>query len=244
VPVDRRLAGLHHDLAEQDDEEQAEALGEVVGVERLGRILRAERREVVVAPQPVRRRTVLGQHRARLAADGDRPQRVAEGLGRRRGEGEEGRRAQAGPRDPLAQHVAAPAGDRVGARQDQARDGEAEGEDRAVAGRRGFDRHRGDADGDARGEEQQPLQGLVVAEAVVEDGEPHPRPPQRDEQPEGDPHAAHLGLGDDEVRELGDREHEDEVEVQLDPRDALALAVHQPRCPRPRSRPARVETPS
>ena len=52
------------------------------------------------------------------------------------------------------------------------------------------------------------------------------------------------GLGHDQVRELGDGEHEDEVEVQLDPGDALALFVHQPRWPRPRSRPARAEVPS
>jgi hypothetical protein len=35
----RRLARLDHDLAEQDDQEQAEALREVVGVERLARVL-------------------------------------------------------------------------------------------------------------------------------------------------------------------------------------------------------------
>jgi hypothetical protein len=48
----------------------------------------------------------------------------------------------------------------------------------------------------------------------------------------------------DQVRELGDGEHEDEVEVELDPRDALALVVRQPRCPRPRSRPASCDVPS
>jgi hypothetical protein len=58
--------------------------------------------------------------------------------------------------------------------------------------------------------------------AVVEDGEADPGPPQRHEQPERDPHAVHLRMRDDQVREPPDREHEDEVQVQLDPGDALA----------------------
>jgi hypothetical protein len=66
------------------------------------------------------------------------------------------------------------------------------------------------------------MPGLVGPLAVVEDREADPRPPQRHEQPERDPHAAHLGLGDDQVGELADRQHEDEVEVELDPRDPLA----------------------
>jgi hypothetical protein len=53
--------------------------------------------------------------------------------------------------------------------------------------------------------------------AVVEDGEPDPGPPQREEQPERDPHAARRRLFRDHERDLRDREHEHEVEVQLDP---------------------------
>jgi hypothetical protein len=132
----------------------------------------------------------------------------------------------------------------VSAGEHQARDGEAEREHRAVARGRGPDRHGRDADRDARREEEQPLDGLVGAEAVVEHGEAHPGPPEREEEPERDPDAAHRRLGHDQVSELGDGEHEDEVEVQLDPGDALALVVHQPRWPRPRSRPARAEVPS
>jgi hypothetical protein len=105
-------------------------------------------------------------------------------------------------------------------------DGEAQREDRGVAGRRGRDRDGGDAHGHAAGEEQQSLRGHVVAVAVVEDGEPDPRPPQRHEEAERDPHAVHLGAVDDQARDLADREHEHEVEVQLDPRDALARLGH------------------
>ena len=36
----------------------------------------------------------------------------------------------------------------------------------------------------------------------------------------------HLGLVDDEVSELADGQHEDQVQVQLEPRDALALLAH------------------
>jgi len=53
--------------------------------------------------------------------------------------------------------------------------------------------------------------------AVVGDGEADPRPPEREEEPERDPDAAHLRLGDDQVGELGDGQDEHEVEVELDP---------------------------
>ena len=244
MAVRRGLARLDHHLAEQDDQEQAEALREVVRVERLRGVLGPQRRQVVVAAHPAGRRAVLGKHRARLDADRDRPQRVTQRLGRGRGEGEQGGGAQAGPRDAVVQQAPALAGDGVRAGEDQARDGEAQREHRAVARGRGLDRHGRDADRDAGGQEEQPLDGLVGAEAVVEHGEAHPGPPQREEQPERDPDAAHRRLGHDQVRELGDGEHDDEVEVQLDPGHALALVVHQPRGPRPRSRPASADVPS
>ena len=56
---------------------------------------------------------------------------------------------------------------------------------------------------------------------AVEHGEADPRPPQREEEPERDPHGPHLGLGDDQVRELPDREDDDQVELELDPRNPL-----------------------
>jgi len=56
VAVDRRLPGLDDDLAEQDDQEQAEPLGEVVGVDRLVRVGGRQRREVVIAPRGARPR--------------------------------------------------------------------------------------------------------------------------------------------------------------------------------------------
>jgi hypothetical protein len=111
VAIDRGLARLDHHLAEQDDQEQAEALGEVVRVERLRGVLGPQRRQVMVTAQPVGRRAVLGEHRARLEADRDRPQRVAQRLGHGRREREQGRRAQPGPRDALAQQVAPLPGD-------------------------------------------------------------------------------------------------------------------------------------
>ena len=60
------LARLDQDLAEHDDQEQAEALGEVVRVERLRGVGGLERGEVAVAAQPVRRLAVLGQRRVGL----------------------------------------------------------------------------------------------------------------------------------------------------------------------------------
>ena len=113
-----------------------------------------------------------------------------------------------------------------------------------VARRRRLDRDRRDAGGHAAGEEQQPLRRLVGAEAVVEDREADPGPPQREEQPERDPDAAHHGLGHDQVGELADGEHEHEVEVQLDPGDPLAVLAHHARWPRPRSSPASSDVPS
>jgi secreted trypsin-like serine protease len=47
--------------------------------------------------------------------------------------------------------------------------------------------------------QQQPLRRRVGAEAVVEHREPDPRPPQREEQAERDPHAPHLRLADDQM---------------------------------------------
>ena len=59
MAVDRRLPRLDHHLAEQDDQEQPEALGEVVRVQRLGRVGRVHRGEVVVAARLLRRLAVL-----------------------------------------------------------------------------------------------------------------------------------------------------------------------------------------
>ena len=61
VAVDRRLAGLDDHLAEQDDQEQAEALGEVVRIDRLGRVGGLERLQVVRRAQPAGGRAVLVQ---------------------------------------------------------------------------------------------------------------------------------------------------------------------------------------
>ena len=94
-----------------------------------------------------------------------------------------------------------------------------------VAGRGRLDRDRRDARRHAPGEEQQPLRRVVDAEAVVEDREADPGPPEREEQAERDPDAAHLRLADDQVRELADGEDEDQVEIELDPRDPLAARV-------------------
>ena len=91
---DGRLARLDEDLAEQDDEEQAEALGEVVGVERLLRVGRRERGQVAVAARAPHRLAVLGQHRARLDARSPRPEQVPERLGHGDRDGEQRRRRQ------------------------------------------------------------------------------------------------------------------------------------------------------
>ena len=95
VGLDRPLAGLDDHLAEQDDQEQAEPLGEVMRVQRLRRVGRGERLEVVVAPGLARGVAVLGQHRPRLQADADRPQHVAERLRHPDRDQEQPRRGQA-----------------------------------------------------------------------------------------------------------------------------------------------------
>jgi hypothetical protein len=59
----RALPGLDDDLAEQDDQEQPEALGEVVRVERFARVRRAQRAPVPFPPSAFCRLAVFGQHR-------------------------------------------------------------------------------------------------------------------------------------------------------------------------------------
>ena len=182
---------------------------------------------VVRAADVARRVAVLAQHHARLAADGDRPQDVAEGPRHRGRDREQRRGGHARARDPVAQHVPGLAGAAgVGHREHHPRGGERQREHRAVAVRGRLDRHRRDPGGHAAGQEQQPQRGGVGAVAVVEHREPDPGPPQREEQPEGDPHAAHLRLADDQVGEPADGEHEHEVQVQLDPGDPLSPVVH------------------
>ena len=136
---------------------------------------------------------VLGEHRAGLDADADRPQHVAE---RRRHPGrdrEQRGRDEAGPGDPQPQQVRAARPDAVGAREHDADRREAQREDGDVARRRRLDRDRRDAGRHAAGEEEQPLGGVVGAVAVGEDREPDPRPPQDEEQPEHDPHVRMSG---------------------------------------------------
>ena len=105
VAVDRRLARLDHHLAQQDDQEQPEALGEVVRVERLLRILRRERLEVVLAPRAPRRPLVLVQQRTRLERDRGRPQHVPERLGHPDRDDEQQRRDPIRDGDPPAQQL-------------------------------------------------------------------------------------------------------------------------------------------
>jgi hypothetical protein len=134
-------------------------------------------------------------------------------------------------RDPQPQEVpAAAAGDLHGGQQEPYR-GQVGREDRDVPGRRRVERDRRDPGRHGARQEQQALRGQVDTVAVVEDGEADPSPPQRHEQPERDPHAAHLGLVHDQVRELADRQHEHEVEIELDPAPPLARFAHAGRRP-------------
>ena len=222
-----RLPGLDHDLAEQDDQEQPEALGEMVRVERFTRVRRAQRAPIPFPPRTFCRLAILGEHRVGLDADRDRPEHVAQRLRDPDRDREQHRRGQERERDPAAQRPGSLAGHDLRRGQHEPRGREAEREHRDVARRRAVDRDRRHARGDAAGEEQQPRRQFLDAVAVVEHREAHPRPPQRREQAQGDPHAAHLRLGHDQVRELRDRQDEHEVEVELDPGDPLArLRLH------------------
>jgi hypothetical protein len=75
------LAGLDEHLAEQDDQEEPEALGEVVRVERLGRVGRRQLAPVALVARAARRLAILVEHRAGLEGDPDHPQEVRERLG-------------------------------------------------------------------------------------------------------------------------------------------------------------------
>jgi hypothetical protein len=226
VAVDRALPGRDDHLAEQDDQEQPEALGEVVCVQRLGRVGGLQRREVVVAARLLRRLAVLVERRAGLDDDGDRPQRVAPRFRDRGREREEPGRDDVRAGDPLPQRFAPVAVDRLRDGQHQPHGGEAQREYRAVTGRRRVDRDRRDPRRHTGGQEQQPLRGSIGAVPVVEHGEADPRPPQREEQAEHDPNSAHDRLGHDQVRELADGQNEDQVDVELDERDTFAGRGH------------------
>jgi hypothetical protein len=65
VPVDRRLPRFDDDLAEQDDQEQPEALGEVVGLERVRRVLRAR----AAKSRSRRRRCMASRSSSSIALD-------------------------------------------------------------------------------------------------------------------------------------------------------------------------------
>ena len=181
---------------------------------------------VVLAPRAVGGRAVLRQHRVGLEHDRDRPQHVAKRLGHPDRDHEQQRGRQAGERDPPPQRLRRPSPVttstaastiRVAARLSA----------KAVLSPCAAPSIATAATprGHAAGEEQQPRRQLLDPVAVVEHREADPRPPQRREQPERDPHAAHLRLGHDQVRDLRDREHEHEVEVELDPGDPFPRLV-------------------
>jgi hypothetical protein len=123
-PSTDALPGLDDHLAEKDYQEQAEPLGEVVRIQRFGRVRRRERGEVAVATGLPHLLAILRQHRARLDADRDRPQHVAERLRRPDREREQQRRDQAGARDPQAEQLREGAVRAVSGREHEPRDGE------------------------------------------------------------------------------------------------------------------------
>jgi hypothetical protein len=136
VPLHDALPGGDDDLAEQDEDEQAEPLSEVMRVDRLRRVAGPQRVEVLGAPGAAQRLAVLGEQRARLQGDRDAPRDVAPRLGEPDRGGQERRRRQVRAADPLPQQALAPG---VGDRQHQARDRQAAGEHGAVARGGGLD---------------------------------------------------------------------------------------------------------
>ena len=234
VAVHRRLAGLDHDLAEQDDQEQAEALGEVVRVERLGGVGGRQRLQSWSRRSPARRLAVLGEHRAGLHADARSPTaRSGTAPGTQIEIDEQRRRDQARARDPLPQQV------RAAAVHERARRPARAGSTARLSaktvlspGRRRLDRDRRDA----RPARCRPGTAAAARARRRRGGcrGRRSRPTSTTASRTG-PSAIHTlcisGLGHDQVRELPDREHEDEVEVQLDPRDALALLDHAVKTP-------------
>jgi hypothetical protein len=137
-----------------------------------------------------------------------------------RGEREHDRR-QAVPDDGPATAAA-----EIGDGEDQPRARQRQREAGRVPGERVVGLGGGDRAGHGAGQADDAAdRAAVVAPAVVEDHEADPGPPERDEDAERGEDPAPSGVGHHLVRDLTDREDEDQVEVQLHPGDPLALGT-------------------
>ena len=206
-PVDaRRLGDRGHDrLAEDDQREEAEALGEVARMQ--GRRLEDRARG--------------GHRRAQLDDHRDPPQHVAG----RAGEGQRGQPHEQGEREAL--QVAPEQRGRLGrgsprafveAEEDQPHGGVGEDEARRVAGRGEVDVDGQRRHGEHRRQHRHAEDGVVGVEAVGVDGEADPRPPHGHEQSRAAQGARQRRVVMQQVAELGDRDDEHEVEEQFRPR--------------------------
>ena len=151
-----------------------------------------ERVEVALAPRAARRLAVLGEQRARLERDRERPEHVPERLRhpdrhheQRRGDAVGAAIRRAAARASRRRPWRPASTSRVTAR--------LSANTATVAGRRpARSRPRPRPRARSRPGTAAAARRVVGAVAVVEDGEADPGPPQREEQPERDPHAVHL----------------------------------------------------
>ena len=221
----------HHRLAEDDDREEREALGHVAGVDRDPRV------------------DALGEHGHRvLDRQPDAPEHVAQ---RRVDE----QRAQ--PQRDAERVAAGVAGDqrprrgsvrpRAQVERDEQRAQRHVGDDEAgvvAAGGDVGDLHGQRGDGQHRGEHHRAEEDVVAVEAIGVEGEALPGDEHGQEEPREDCESAEAVVAHELLGELGDRDHEDQVEEQLEPR-CVALAAlaggRRAQCrraqPRPRASP-------
>jgi hypothetical protein len=190
--------------------DQPVALGEVAGHE-LPAVLPEQRRP------------------ARVEQQRERPQRALQGaVGERGGDEQADAEARAAGKAP---DCASQVGE-VGAGDDEQHDvGDADhavGAGEQQGGLVECPRHaqRDDEQPRHRGEHDEPHDALLGLDDAGQPGVAHPCPPQRAEHEHALGHAGPGRLVGHQRRALGDGEHEDEVEEQLQRRDPLLLAQH------------------
>ena len=218
VELGRRRAGDHDRLAEGDDDEELEALGEVRHLD-----VPALAAEVPPSGDPER-----GERRAVVDEERRDPQQRARGpVGQAAGDPEHARGDE-----PHEDRAGALALDRAAVRgrereeqvaSDLDRDVRAREQQRPVAERLG-DRDRHHEAREHQPDQQEPHDDRVGVELVGDPRRVVPRPPDREQRDERLPDALPGEVLEQEMRDLRDREDEDQVVEQLERRRPLLLS--------------------
>ena len=210
-----------HGLAEHDDREEPEPLGDVRCVDgRLADLPPAEERRGQLDEEPGGPHRPSARRRCRCRYEPE-DQRHREGRGVHGGE-------------PSGLGDVSP-GPRVERDQDEPNGHVGEHEGCPPAAERVADVHGESRDGEHAEERPEPVDDVVRVEAVGVEREPHPCPPDRDEESEEVGKATAGRVGRQLLTELRDRNDEDQVEEELEP-GGTALGVVLVQRPKPRRR--------